>query len=231
MQQWAWCRAVTSFDVLAVLGTAWNLVLISGDRCIFIHRPLKYNMLVTEKRTKTAVSVLWFAVTLWSMFPLYRAVSPDRYIPGNNALCHWGHSLDWQYLLATAFSILVALITVTIMQLSIFVTSQRQALSIRKELLGCSGGTEKMLESRRKRAIRTVVIIVALYFVGYLLFLISSVIAVITGRTEQTLIVISRCLVYTNAMANPSVYAASDKVIRKKVNIWLPKFRQRATQV
>ena len=61
------CRIWVALDVVCCTASIVTLCLISLDRCLGVHHPLRYNAIVTRKRLYLAASLIWlFSISVRS---------------------------------------------------------------------------------------------------------------------------------------------------------------------
>lgn len=201
MESCAWLASATSgITVLAL----------SVDRFLAVYVHLRYNEIVTVRKTTIFIAATWPLVTV-NIFA--------RFIGGNNRL----------FLTANVNVILVSLVAIMLIYYKIFKIVIYHNGQIQAQVVSASQSvsvsTKTIHELKAKKSLMTVVYIVGLFWLCYLPFASVLVSQLIAGPTPslRTAYAITATVVFANSVVNPSLYcwrigeirAALRKYVRK----------------
>ena len=170
-----------SLDILCGAASIWNLCLVSLDRCLAISAPLKHMVILTRRRVKLVILLVWvFSVAL-------------------STFIH----LDWQYKaypIAT-ISFFLPLLIIIFSYARIFQVQRARSSCL---ALGRAGG------AKMKREIRTakqMALVIGLFIICWSSFFVSNLIYV-TRKTYGTQVGndVIKALTYLNSGINPILF-------------------------
>ena len=213
-----WCRFTVFLSLTSVSGTAWNLVCISIDRFIAVHKPLHYDRIVTPKRAFIAIGALWSTVVIWAALPLMGLAPMNvKYARKIRTLCVWVEVLYPTYLTTSSVAALTAVVIVLILQISVYLAARKQARRIRDNASRFDDQMQdrrRSIGARQRKVTRLVGMIVGFFFISYFPWFMMQVWNLVAHTANQVAILIALCLMYLNSAANPWLYALSDRCIR-----------------
>lgn len=213
-----WCKLTAGLALLAILGTSWNLALVSIDRFIAIYRPFLYQASVTVKRVLMTIFITWVIIGIWVFLPVMGWAHELDYKRAKLTLCVWPMVLDEKYFSITLVSVFVAVFIVLVLQSFIFIAARSQSRKIySRENSFTLAKTRAAFISRQRKITRMVGFVVACFMLTYLPWAIILARNMLAGNASQNAILVSLCLVYFNSVANPWIYAFSDTKLRFEI--------------
>ena len=228
-----WCKFTAGLAQTAILGTSWNLVLITIDRFVSILKPLHYQSWFTERSVSVAIACTWFVVIVWSFIPMMGWDANFNYKRAALTLCIWPLILDNTYFTITLILIFVAISIVAVLQSIIFVVAQKHARVIHDNAAMFDIDRNKLHFAKRQRKITKIIaVIVGFFMMTYLPWM--GILARNMWAHEavnQIGILIGLLLVYLNSAANPWIYTLSDKKIFSEMKKAIPCIKNRTDDV
>ena len=214
-----WCKMTAGLALTAILGTAWNLVLVSIDRFISIGKPLHYQVWMTPRVVITSIVSLWVVVVIWAFMPLIGWSKSIDYQRSSLTLCVWPMILDNNYFTITLVLVFIAVFLVAILQGIIFAIAKKQARSVRDRSSISKDEMSRMRFARMQRKITRVIgIIVGFFMLTYLPWMcILAYNMWSKAVVGQISILVALCLIYFNSVANPWIYTFSDRRILTEI--------------
>ena len=226
LDQSAWCRFTAGLAIMTISVTSWNLVFISVDRFIHVFHPLRYEDILTRKRTLIVIGFLWSSVTLWSFLPFFGLAPKLMYVPKKGTLCIWSVILYISYLRATMFLVVISVCIAIIIHVYIAVTACKQALRIHTETQFTNERNSQMIRTAQLKITKTAGILFGCFLICYTPWIFTGVYSTyrpVTGATY--LFVISVSLVYLNSALNCFVYGLRDEEIRTQIKKILKSYK------
>ena len=213
-----WCKLTAGLALLAILGTSWNIALVSIDRFIAIYRPFVYQASVNVKRVLITICITWIIIGVWVFLPAMGWAHELDYKRAKLTLCVWPMVLDEKYFSITLVSVFVAVVVVLILQSFIFIAARSQSRKIySRENSFTLAKTRAAFIRRQRKITRMVGFVVACFMLTYLPWAIILARNTLVGNASQIAILVSLCLVYFNSVANPWIYAFSDTKLRCEI--------------
>ncbi|EDO46268.1 predicted protein [Nematostella vectensis] len=194
-----YCKSGLTADVFGTLfavSSYFFLVAISMERCLAIHLHLRYNQIVTIRRTITASVFLWLFATSLVTFRLL---------------------LDLRTVIKVFSFLVLTIVIVIYANVKIAVTLRRHTMQIRSQAL--PGNFTSVGISKFKKSMITLCLIFFLFVICYVPFLITAIgyASYVPDYIYLALSAVSTSIVYLNSALNPMVYCMRIGEIREGV--------------
>ena len=170
-----------------------TVLALSVDRFLAVYMHLRYNEIVTARRTSI------FVVTIW---PLFTVNIFTRFIGVNNSL----------FITINVAVIFVCLVAIMLIYYKIFKIVSYHTVQIQAQVVAASQSvtvsTPTSDEIKARKSLMTVVYIVGLFWLCYLPFACVLVSYLIVGLTQsiRTAYGVTATLVFANSVINPGLY-------------------------
>ncbi|EDO46269.1 predicted protein, partial [Nematostella vectensis] len=184
------------FGTLFAVSSYFFLVAISMERCLAIHLHLRYNQIVTIRRTITASVFLWLFATSLVTFRLL---------------------LDLRTVIKVFSFLVLTIVIVIYANVKIAVTLRRHTMQIRSQAL--PGDFTSVGISKFKKSMITLCLIFFLFVICYVPYIITAIVyaSYVPDYIYLALSAVSTSLVYLNSALNPMVYCMRIGEIREGV--------------
>ena len=175
----------------AISGT--TVLALSVDRFIAVYMHLRYNEIVTVRRTTMFIAAMW---------PLFTVNIFARFIGVTNR----------QFVTANVTVILVSLVVIMLIYYKIFKIVSYHRVQIQAQVISASQSvsesTKTIHDLKARKSLLTVVYIVGLFWLGYLPFscVLVSQLMVAPNLPLRTAYGIAATVVFSNSVVNPGLY-------------------------
>lgn len=178
-----------------------TVLALSVDRFLAVYMHLRYNEIVTVRRTSIFVAAIW---------PLFTVNIFTRFIGVSNHL----------FITVNVVVIFVCLVTIMMIYYKIFRIVSYHRVQIQAQVASVSQfsvSAQTIDELKARKSLMTVVYIVGLFWLCYLPFACVLVSYVIVGNTPsiRTAYCITATVVFANSVINPGLYCWRIKEIRQ----------------
>ncbi|KAL9979186.1 hypothetical protein ACROYT_G016808, partial [Oculina patagonica] len=169
-----------------------TVLALSVDRFLAVYMHLRYNEIVTVRRTLIFVAAIW---------PLFTVNIFIRFIGVHNGL----------FITINVIVIFVCLVTIMLIYYKIFRIVSYHRVQIQAQVISASqssGSANKVDELKARKSLMTVIYIVGLFWLCYLPFACVLVSYLIVGLTPsiRTAYGVTATVVFANSVINPGLY-------------------------
>ncbi len=211
------CRFKLLLHFLSILGNLYNILFVMVNRFIYIHIPLRYYSIVTQRKTSIVIVVLWVAIFIQMSVLLIMNKMVNVNMPCN-ILYVVGNS-SRNVLIIQAFTIICI---VSPCHATILWTAEQQ----RKNEPHISNfpaetRSQQIAKIKQRTMAWTVGIISAVFILSYVpVMIFNMVVAKLSLSTKKSFAVvlcnrILKIILWTQSMANPFIYSWRIKPFRR----------------
>lgn len=210
-----WCIVSAQMGMWFGACSIAHLSAITIERYITIRYPFKYNTYITKSRIAVTVGIIWSVSLTLALLPSFGVVHHKF----NANLLDCEIEFKNQPVLSVVLSLVYFLAPALLMVLiygKIYVTVRSQTKKLYIAGIGTKKEKQKLRLKTELKAVKTVLIIIGLFFVLYLPFFCDlSINSYNPGSTPIWLNKICFCLLYINSCCNWVVYGVRNKKFRR----------------
>lgn len=215
-----WCQLSISMNILNLTASALNLLVMIIDRWFYIRIPLRYDKIVTRRRSAVVIATVWTFVLSISFVPIFSGLALQANAGRNNVdhLCKYATTLKRGYLYFMVAGGVICLLTFSIVYFNVVNIANKQIIKIRRQLPpgSISSAELKYLKHREKRNTRMLACLIATFYVCWIPEIVAESLSINDGEyVTQPFIVVISFLVYSNSYCNCAVYYFCNKEFRK----------------
>ncbi len=206
------CLTFNTFILFSNFGNCMSSCMISIDRFIYIHTPLRYYDIVTEKKTKLALGISWLYTVVMTSLAFGLGTQLEDGMPCDMRV--FVHPLVFT-ITVTANVILLSLTTI-ILYIYIGYTAIKQSKQIHD--VNTDADQKKSAKAQMKIT-KMLGMVIGIYLGTYLAVFLVDPLLDIGGEEEATwkdvIRMLSLLVFYTTTWLNPLIYAWKAKDFRK----------------
>ncbi|XP_041352918.1 adenosine receptor A1-like [Gigantopelta aegis] len=206
------CLFRTSMALYSCGSSLLNLLLMSFDRYLAVIYPLRYHALMTPKRAKNALIVLWVFITVVSFVPL---TGWNAWKDGS--VCDLYAVLAREHIyFSVHFLVLCCLTLTTILYSRIFYVAHSHRKQIQaSSKLNAAATRRREREFKSAKVMSLILLLFVLFWLPYLTCGILKIFKSLTWDVVEVSKSFALCLSLSNSMVNPIVYSLLKKDFRK----------------
>ncbi|XP_026232547.1 trace amine-associated receptor 13c-like [Anabas testudineus] len=198
-----------------------NMVLISVDRYVAIHDPLRYPMKVTQKRVQICICLCWTCSVFYNGAILHNFLKhPDIY---NSC---YGECVAVINYITGAVDVIITFIgpitVIVVLYMRVFVVVLSQARSMRSQIAAVSvqGSVAVVAKKSERKAAKTLGVVVVMFLISFCPYFYPSLAGQDTApSTTVVFSVFGVWLLYCNSCLNPVIYAYFYPWFRKSMKL------------
>ena len=217
------CRASICTSSFFLILSGFTLILIAYDRWVYIHHPLRYQLIVTTRKVVSSLVAIWVVTLCSTILSVTYKVQTDNAVYMRNCvtskiLNRW--VLIWLFLACC----LVPVIVLAVTYLYILRTALRQQRRV-LEFSNVEDKREKSHKLRKERQTMLMLYFVVSVFVGssfpYATVVLLDAIdfSIVKGNRW---VYLTSMLLFMNSVINPFLYTFTNKQLRKEARRILP---------
>ena len=204
------CNLIGFINSSTLFVSIYSITCLSLDRCISIHRPLRYISIVTPLRMKIVIATTWLLGCILWMLPI---VGVGRYKFNDDEItCYFdihAYPALWISYMATTFlpsSIIIAVCYAIIWRIAC-IHQNNDAMHLPPEAWNN--------RQQRIKANITLVVIIGAYYVTWLPYTIEHLIVAVTNvDVPMSVEIFVYVLIVVNSLWNPLIYVGTNKTFR-----------------
>ncbi|KAL4608777.1 adenosine receptor A2b isoform X1 [Arapaima gigas] len=216
-----WCLFMACFVLVLTQSSIFSLLAVAIDRYLVVKIPLRYNELVTGKRARTIITILWILSFIIGLIPFVgwnkkqtecrNASRWENMSSGGHSChlaCHFETVMDMRYMVYFNFfgCVLLPLLIMLAIYTKIFAVARKQLRQM--ELKCINGENSHSLLQREIRAAKSLSIIVGLFAFCWLPVHILNCLTLFYPLTKPRYIMyLAIILSHANSAVNPIIYA------------------------
>ena len=197
----------------------FTLVLVSVDRFVAVHFPLRYHALLSRKRVISMIAAVWAYSIAIALIPV---LGVSEWHGRSWAKCELEHILPAPYSLTLALHFFAAALVMICLYVRVFVLARRHAHRIRLER--SLRGTPIQYKTHLSKATMTLFLVLGVFILSWLPFYavigtyeISRAYGHLTANRQKLLInlrMVTSLVGLANSMWNPLIYAGKNRDFR-----------------
>ncbi|KAJ8280826.1 hypothetical protein GJAV_G00059530 [Gymnothorax javanicus] len=225
------CLFLACFVLVLTQSSIFSLLAVAVDRYLAVRIPLRYNKVMTGRRAREIITLLWvlsFIIGLipflgWNMKDLECQRPRNKSSPGDGSVlscqlrCYFESVVDMRYMVYCNFfgCVLPPLLLMLGLYAQIF-SAVRQQLRQMEQKHREAGGSHSLLQ-QELHAVKSLAIIVGLFAICWLPVHILNCLTLLNGRLHNppSVMYVAIILSHANSAVNPAIYAYRIQDFRK----------------
>ncbi|KAG7471280.1 hypothetical protein MATL_G00122720 [Megalops atlanticus] len=219
------CLFLACFVLVLTQSSIFSLLAVAVDRYLAVNIPLRYKEIVTGRRAREIIALLWILSLAIGLIPFlgWNEKQSAHCVHGNESgarnascqlQCYFESVVDMHYMVYVNFfgCVLPPLLIMLVIYAKIFAVARQQLHRIKQKHLdgggGAGGGSHSLLQ-REIRAAKSLSIIVGLFALCWLPVHVLNCLTLFYGRLHKppSVMYLAIVLSHANSVVNPIIYA------------------------